>query len=77
MVDSFSLIKAETSLKIMRLVQLEEKQKKLERRLAVESSVKEAMYALDMQNPLQLYDCLIPEIDAYRPTRPCIPPALN
>ena len=41
----------------------------IERRHASESSTKEAMYAIDMHNPLQLYDCLLPEIEAYRPKR--------
>ena len=27
------------------------------------------MYAIDMHNPLQLYDCLLPEIEAYRTKR--------
>ena len=27
------------------------------------------MYAMDATNPLRLYDCLIPEITAYRPHR--------
>ena len=34
---------------------------------AIESSSKEAMYALDETNPLSLYDCLVPEITAFRP----------
>ena len=28
------------------------------------------MYAMEEQNPLSLYNCLVPEIDAYRPLRP-------
>ena len=48
MVDSFCLIKSETQEKLLRLVLLEEKHKLLERRVAIESSTKEAMYALDM-----------------------------
>ena len=36
---------------------------------AIEFQTKEAMYAMDSTNPLRLYDCLIPEITAYRPTR--------
>ena len=35
----------------------------------MEASTKEALYALDETNPLSLYDCLIPEITAYRPLR--------
>ena len=27
------------------------------------------MYAMDATNPLSLYDCLIPEITAYRPKK--------
>ena len=27
------------------------------------------MYAMDMETPLRLYDCLVPEIEAYRPQR--------
>ena len=34
---------------------------------AIESPAKEAMYALDETNPLSLYDCLVPEITAFRP----------
>ena len=34
---------------------------------ALEFSQKEAMYAMDDTNPLRLYDCLLPEITAYRP----------
>lgn len=41
----------------------------LESRYALESPTKEAMYALDATNPLSLFDCLIPEITAYRPLR--------
>ena len=33
---------------------------------ALESSTKEAIYALDYANPLKLYDCLVPEIEAHR-----------
>ena len=36
---------------------------------AIEAPCKEAMYALDETNPLSLYDCLIPELEAYRPMR--------
>ena len=35
----------------------------------LESSSKEAMYAMDDTNPLRLFDCLIPEITAYRPMK--------
>ena len=37
--------------------------------MSLENSTKEAMYALDATNPLSLYDCLIPEIEAYRPMK--------
>ena len=37
---------------------------------ASEAPVKEAMYAMEEKNPLSLYNCLVPEIDAYRPLRP-------
>lgn len=36
---------------------------------AIESSSKEAMYALDETNPLSFYNCLIPELAVYRPKR--------
>ena len=36
---------------------------------AIEFQTKEAMYAMDSTNPLRLFDCLIPEITAYRPIR--------
>ena len=36
---------------------------------AIEEPTKEAMYAVDSTNPLQLYDCLVPEITAFRPLR--------
>jgi len=36
---------------------------------AQEAPFKEAIYAIDQTNPLGLYDCLIPEIAAYRPLR--------
>jgi len=35
---------------------------------AVESSSKEAIYALDLnQGPFKIFNCLIPEIEAHRP----------
>lgn len=37
--------------------------------MSLENSTKEAMYALDATNPLSLYDCLIPELEAYRPMK--------
>jgi len=37
--------------------------------MSLENSSKEAMYALDATNPLSLYDCLIPELEAYRPLK--------
>ena len=40
-----------------------------ERRMALENSSKEAMYALDATNPLSLYDCLVPELEAHRPLK--------
>ncbi len=36
---------------------------------ALQMQTKEAMYALDATNPLSFYDCLIPELEAYRPKR--------
>ena len=36
---------------------------------SIEFTAKEAMYAMDSTNPLQLYDCLAPEITAFRPLR--------
>ena len=33
---------------------------------AIESSTKEAIFALDRQTPLKLFDCLVPEIEAFR-----------
>ena len=36
---------------------------------ACQSGAKEAMYALDVTNPLSFFDCLIPELEAYRPKR--------
>ena len=32
----------------------------------MESSTKEAIYALDETTPLRLYNCLVPEITAFR-----------
>ena len=32
----------------------------------VEAGVKEAMYALEEKNPLTLYNCLVPELTAFR-----------
>ena len=43
--------------------------KELTMKEATEYSSKEAMYAMNNRNPLKLYDCLIPEISAYRPMR--------
>ena len=43
--------------------------KELTMKEATEYSSKEAMYAMNNRNPLKLYDCLIPEITAYRPMR--------
>ena len=37
--------------------------------MALENSTKEAMYALDATNPLSLYDCLVPELEAHRPLK--------
>ena len=39
---------------------------------AMESPTKEAIYALDRANPLKLFDCLVPEIEAYRQLGPAI-----
>ena len=36
----------------------------------LEAGVKEAMYALDETNPLRFYNCLTPEITAFRKIRP-------
>lgn len=46
---------------------MEKTMKELQLREAIEAPAKEAMYALDDANPLRLYDCLVPEIEAYRP----------
>ena len=35
-------------------------------RKAIEQPVHEGQYALDEENPLKLYNCLVPEISAYR-----------
>lgn len=31
--------------------------------------MKEAQFALDLNNPLDLYNCLVPEIAAFRPLK--------
>ena len=36
---------------------------------AIEAPTKEAIYALDDTSPLYLFDCLKPEIHAYRPLK--------
>ena len=37
--------------------------------MAIEKPVEEAQYALDKKSALKLYDCLVPEIAAYRPLK--------
>ena len=55
--------------KIARYEEMEQTIKDLTMKEATEYSSKEAMYAMNARNPLKLYDCLIPEITAYRPMR--------
>ena len=74
MLDSFRTVQVETSAKLLRLTELEDTQKALERRIAIESTTKEAVYALDMRHPMSLFDCLIPELEAYRPIKPRLRP---
>ena len=61
--------KERTFSKIARYEEMAQTIKELTMKEATESSSKEAMYAMNDRNPLQLYDCLIPEIDAYRPMK--------
>ena len=68
-IDNFTHIKESTREQLYRLNKLEAERVYDQVRYAVDSSAKEALYALDMDSPLQLYDCLIPELDAYRPQR--------
>ena len=61
--------KERTFSKILRYEEMAQTIKELTMKEATESSSKEAMYAMNDRNPLQLYDCLIPEITAYRPMK--------
>lgn len=69
LVQRFIDFKARTQAQINRLDSLERIVYEFEMKDAVEFTAKEAMYAMDSTNPLQLYDCLVPEITAYRPLR--------
>lgn len=40
-----------------------------EKRISIESATKEAYYAMEHKHSLDFYDCLVPEIEAYRPLR--------
>ena len=48
---------------------MEARDKFLTKKESGEAPVKEAMFAMEESNALSLYDCLVPEIDAYRPLR--------
>ena len=40
-----------------------------EKRISIESATKEAYYALEHHHSLAFYDCLTPELEAFRPLR--------
>ena len=69
MVYRFLDYKDRTSEHLMCSYDVEDRLHALEYRNSIEAPVKEAMFALEITNPLGLYDCLIPEINAYRPLK--------
>ena len=68
-VERFMAFKDRTDERLEHADRIEKEMCKLEKIRAIEAPTKEALYALDETNPLSLYDCLIPEITAYRPLR--------
>ena len=66
-IDNFKFIKEHTREAMQRLQYLEIERIEYQKRQAIEQGAKEGLYALDMYTPLRLYDCLLPELDAYRP----------
>ena len=62
-------IKERTFSQIAKNEELEKTVKSLTMNMAIEQAQKEAIYAMDDTNPLRLYNCLIPEITAYRPMK--------
>ena len=69
LVEKFQAFKDRTDHRLKRAEIIEKLVSDLELRYSLESATKEAMYAMDATNPLRLFDCLIPELTAYRPLR--------
>ena len=69
LVEKFQAFKDRTDHRLKRADNIEKLVSDLELRYALESATKEAMYAMDATNPLRLFDCLIPELTAYRPLK--------
>ena len=67
--ERFMAFKDRTDERLQHADKLELEICELEKIRAIEAPTKEALYALDETNPLSLYDCLIPELTAYRPLR--------
>ena len=67
--ERFMAFKDRTDARLKHADSMEIEMCELEKLRAVEAPTKEALYALDDTNPLSLYDCLIPELHAYRPLR--------
>lgn len=69
LVNRFIEFKERTESRLAMVDGLEREILELTQLKAIESSVKEGIYALDEHNPLQLFDCLVPEMDAHRPLK--------
>ena len=69
MVDRFIAFKDRTEDKINKIDELEKEFNESTMLKAIESSTKEAVYALDDYTPFRLYDCLVPELEAHRPLK--------
>ena len=69
LVEKFQDFKKRTDDRLKRAEEIERVVTDLEMRYSLESTTKEAMYAMDATNPLKLFDCLVPEVTAYRPMR--------
>lgn len=67
LVDRFLDYKNRTKARLEKLADREAALSEYMMREAMESSTKEAIYALDNgSGPLKLYNCLVPEIEAHR-----------
>ena len=69
LIDRFIAYKERTEERLEHVDKLEATVKEMAMKEALDGPTKEGMYALDAANPLKLYDCLLPEIAAYRPLR--------